>query len=561
MLMLKKYRISLFLLLALVSISCEVEPLYFSSEPRFKTGDSLLWAEKTYNDQAWDAVRGDTGDSLFWARFTIKLQETPAPMEHLGVNTLAFGAYEAYWDGVFIGRNGLLPTGLNQEVPGTESSYFLLPDSLVRQGEHVLALRASQSYLSAHQRGMHVLVGDYAGMLRAPLILTALMYILAGAFLVAAVYYFFLYSNSPKEYSILIFSITCFLFFALLILEYIKFYVSIPYTSFYTRLETIGLLTLAIAFLVPLYFTLQFSFPKKRLFLGILLLSQLTIYIVNYQHYDDTAQYLSLSMWVASLLIVSFAAFCKIRGGIIVLAGLLLSAVVAYFLYYDISVFISFTFVVLCMLYLLALRAKETEKAYESSLLLSARLKNELLKKNIQPHFLMNTLTSLIDWVEESPKEGVEFIEALAREFEILNQVADHQLIPVQQEIALCRSHLTVMRYRKEISYRWEEWGINPTEKVPPALLHTLLENGITHSLPLDDGSVRFKLAFEAGRGWKKYELLTIAKNRPNQEKKKEGTGLRYIKSRLKESYGSCWDVQAEAVAEGWKTTITLYNQ
>lgn len=291
-----------------------------------------------------------------------------------------------------------------------------------------------------------------------------------------------------------------------------------------------------------------------------LLVSMLAIYAFFYQQYDETAYFLAVSMWVASIFIVGYAAIRKVRGGRIVLFGLLLSALINYFIYYDISVFISFTLILLCMLYLLALRAKETEQAYESSLLFSARLKNELLKKNIQPHFLMNTLTSLIDWVEESPKEGVKFIGTLARELELLNQVAEQTLMPIRQEIELCQSHLRLMQYRKEIKYHWEDVGVDPAEKVPPALLHTLLENGITHSIPSDEGTIFFKLFFETDREWKKYELLTIAKNRPAPQRMKEGTGFRYIKSRLKESYGVAWNLQAGEVKEGWKTTITIYQ-
>ena len=54
----------------------------------------------------------------------------------------------------------------------------------------------------------------------------------------------------------------------------------------------------------------------------------------------------------------------------------------------------------------------------------------------------MNTLTSLIDWIEESPKKGVLFIEALAQEFDLLNQIENKKQIPIAQEIALCRPSL-----------------------------------------------------------------------------------------------------------------------
>ena len=48
-----------------------------------------------------------------------------------------------------------------------------------------------------------------------------------------------------------------------------------------------------------------------------------------------------------------------------------------------------------------------------------------------------------MDWVEESPKKGVFFIEALAKEFDLLNQIEQHTLIPISQEIELCKIIMT----------------------------------------------------------------------------------------------------------------------
>jgi hypothetical protein len=49
-----------------------------------------------------------------------------------------------------------------------------------------------------------------------------------------------------------------------------------------------------------------------------------------------------------------------------------------------------------------------------SACLLAQRLEIELLKKNIQPHFLLNTLTVLIEVIEQAPATAVKLIEAVA---------------------------------------------------------------------------------------------------------------------------------------------------
>ena len=182
-------------------------------------------------------------------------------------------------------------------------------------------------------------------------------------------------------------------------------------------------------------------------------------------------------------------------------------------------------------------------------------------KKNIQPHFIKNTLTSLIDWVEESPKKGTEFIQALANEFDIMNAISEQSLIPIRQEIALCQMHLKVMGFRKEINYEWEDNGIITSATIPPAIFHTLLENGITHNTPQDNGIIRFKLSFTQNDDFCQYTFETFGKNRELQADRSGGNGFRYIKARLEESYPGYWQFSSTASPQGWTSIIKISNK
>lgn len=173
----------------------------------------------------------------------------------------------------------------------------------------------------------------------------------------------------------------------------------------------------------------------------------------------------------------------------------------------------------------------------------------------------MNTLTSLIDWVEEAPDKGVLFIEALADEFDVLNQVENETLIPISQEIQLCKSHINIMRFRKEIDYIWEDEGVNENvaQLIPPAVIHTLLEYSITHCLPSDENQLCFKLIVFTTKNTQEYKFLTFSKVR-NQQKNTadDGTGFKYIKARLTENYGDKWTFTSCRTNGGWKNTITI---
>ena len=549
-----------FAILPFLFISCDTDPEYSLANLKYKLDDNIIYSQKEIQDADWKSFRGDTGGSIFWMRMKFDIEKTPDPLEPLGININCFGAYEAYWDGKLIGQNGRPGFESQDGKTSRVDQSFIIPIELSDAGEHVLALRTSQHFDSAHQRGVSAKVSNHYSLIRKPLIQTLFMHILAGVFLIAAIYYFIFYLNQKGAYPPLLFSVTSFLFFILIILEYIKFYVPIHYSSFYTRLEIISLLVLAISFLITLYFSLQFSSFNKKIiftFYGIFLIS---IYLFYFGQYDYMAEKLGVLAWIASVIVVGRSVLRKTLGALVVFIGLFVSMFINYFFIYDVSLFISFTVISLCMLYILSLKITEQRKAYELSIIQSTRLKHELLKKKIQPHFLMNTLTSLIDWVEESPAEGILFIESLAREFDILNKIEDQTLIPISQEIELCTSHLDIMRYRKEINYIWKHKGIDFSQNIPPAIIHTLLENGITHCLPLSDSSIKFELSYDLYDDAHIYTFITYGKIRAPQKPIVDGTGFKYIKSRLKESYNLNWKFTSEILSDGWKNTIVIFK-
>ena len=546
--------------LLLVS-ACAQSPVFKKHETVFQVGDQQAWAAKDLNDQYWEKRKPIVlGGQIYWLRTPIDILKTPEPLHPYGIQLDVYGEYEVFWDGVLIGKNGNPGQEAALLREGKMWATFSIPTHLTEAGNHLLAIRSSLYYFPDHSGIWGLKMDYYDDLLNDRLIESSYMHLFAGAFLIAAIYFLFLFLSDKKEYATLIFSISCLLFFILILAEFIKAYLPIHYSMHVIRLQIIGLLMLGISFLIPFYFSMQFPFPKRKWLLTVYAGLLLFIFLSKYV-FELTANNMVLSMWLFSFGIVVFGVYKKMKGARLVLLTLLLSVPIGFVTPFNKSLFAGFSLILLGMFYLLSLRIKEQRLAYETSLVQSTRLRLALLKKNIQPHFLMNTLTSLIDWIEESPKKGVLFIEALAKEFDLFNQIENKTLIPISQEIALCRTHLEIMEYRKEINYLWEAAGINREEKVPPGIFHTLLENGITHSLPQADNSIQFKLIFESNTTHKCYTFLTFAINvKKETHPKKEGTGLKYIKARLTESYHAKWDFSSEPTNYGWKNIIKIYT-
>ncbi|WP_282160836.1 histidine kinase [Ulvibacterium marinum] len=549
-------------MLLVTSCSQNSKPVFSEYRTVFRIGDQPEWAATDLNDQHWKKRIALVPDGqVFWSRTKIDILKAPEALKPYGLRLEVYGEYEVFWDGVLIGKNG--NPGQEADLPpeGKLWTTFIIPTDLTNTGEHVMAIRLSNYYYPDHIGNYGLKIDDYDDLLTDWLIQNSYMHVFAGAFLIAAIYFLFLFLGNKKEYPALIFSISCFLFFGLTMTHFVRTTVPIHYSLHVVRLEVITGLMFGISFSIPLYFSMQFPYPKWKLFLGIYTAILLFIFSIEHHLFDYTILNMAFSLLVFSLGIAVFGVYKKAKGAFLVLFTLLLCIFMRYSVSFNLSLFTGFSLILLNMLYLLSLRIKEQRLAYENSLVQSTRLRLELLKKNIQPHFLMNTLTSLIDWIEETPKKGVLFIEALAKEFDLLNQIENQTLISITQEIALCRTHLEIMEYRKEVNYSWEEEGIDPGQKVPPGILHTLLENGITHSLPLDDNSIKFKLVYESNSDYKCYTFLTFAAAvRQEANTKKEGTGLKYIKARLTESYHEQWELTSEPVNHGWKNTIKIYS-
>ena len=184
----------------------------------------------------------------------------------------------------------------------------------------------------------------------------------------------------------------------------------------------------------------------------------------------------------------------------------------------------------------------------------------------------MNTLTALSEWFEEEPEVASEMVQELGQELRILADISSRSSIPLGQELELCRSHLTVMAKRRDETLVLQVDELDPTSPVPPAIFHTLLENALTHnSYRTGEGAAsvaRFRLRQEKTRD----RILYVfeAPFRPvvpistvDPVSKGEGTGLRYIHARLRESYGEAYRLSAgvdeqDPLHPVWRTVIDL---
>ena len=203
-----------------------------------------------------------------------------------------------------------------------------------------------------------------------------------------------------------------------------------------------------------------------------------------------------------------------------------------------------------------------------------AKRKSELkaLQSQINPHFLYNTLDSII-WMAEGKKneEVVLMTASLAR---LLRQSISNEdeVVPIAQEVEYARGYLTIqkMRYKDKMEFQID---------VDPAILHInliklvlqpVIENAIYHGLKykeskgllivkgfMKNGNAVLQV-IDNGVGMDE-ETLAHIYDRHKVNYQSNGVGVYNVQKRLQLYYGSAYGITYESkVGVGTTATITI---
>lgn len=127
------------------------------------------------------------------------------------------------------------------------------------------------------------------------------------------------------------------------------------------------------------------------------------------------------------------------------------------------------------------LRVEErAEKAEENAEI--AKMEVATIRSRINPHLLFNCLTGLRALVQRDPLRARDFITLLAQ---FLRTSVDSQLsslIPIEEELSLCRQYLELENIRgKKVSLKATVSKQIQAFKIPPMSIQTLVENAVKH--------------------------------------------------------------------------------
>lgn len=191
-----------------------------------------------------------------------------------------------------------------------------------------------------------------------------------------------------------------------------------------------------------------------------------------------------------------------------------------------------------------------------------------LLQAQINPHFLYNTMDTIIWLIEaEKTEEAVEMVSNLSGFFRhSLSKGAD--VIPLSQEICHVHSYLQIqqVRYKDILSYRIDMDPRIGGQRIPKLTLQPLVENALYHGIKLKrargtivitgkvEGTDIILQVQDDGVGISPERLEQLRLSMKSGER--VGFGLSTVEERLRLFFGEGYGLQIDST-EGQGTTIT----
>ncbi len=178
-------------------------------------------------------------------------------------------------------------------------------------------------------------------------------------------------------------------------------------------------------------------------------------------------------------------------------------------------------------------------KEYKSSRLEAEELKSaqvqaelQLIKSQINPHFLFNNLNVLSSLVMKNHEEANKFIEEFSKVYRYILQHHDTELVPLKTELHFIKPYMFLLekRFGESLQFKIEVDPHHEDKLIIPAALQILIENAIKHNILSRNKPLHIQLH---ANGNDRIDIVNNLQYRQSTEPS-TGIGLRNIVKRYK---------------------------
>ncbi len=179
-------------------------------------------------------------------------------------------------------------------------------------------------------------------------------------------------------------------------------------------------------------------------------------------------------------------------------------------------------------------RAKQEERL--RSLVREAEL--NMLKSQINPHFLFNSLNSIASLTMSNPDEARDMIIRLSDFLRYSLKHRENEFVPLKEELGRMKDYLAIekVRFGEKLTYEFDIGEECEKFPVPTMIFQPLFENAIRHSVYESTDPVNIRFTCQSDQG----HMKTVITNDYDPEvpsRKGTGVGLENVKQRIELGY------------------------
>jgi signal transduction histidine kinase len=179
-----------------------------------------------------------------------------------------------------------------------------------------------------------------------------------------------------------------------------------------------------------------------------------------------------------------------------------------------------------------------------------AETRLQLLRMQLQPHFLFNTLNTISELVHHDPETADRMISGLSQLLRETLRSGDQPQVSLRRELELLDFYIDIQRTRfgdrLQVTIDAGEDGL--AAAVPSLLLQPLVENSIRHGLART-GSGRIDIRARRDGSQLRLQVQDDGKGMAGAER--EGIGLGNTRARLETLFGASFTLDVTSVAGG----------
>jgi hypothetical protein len=206
-------------------------------------------------------------------------------------------------------------------------------------------------------------------------------------------------------------------------------------------------------------------------------------------------------------------------------------------------------------------RERELQTSQLEARLAQSRL--QVLKMQLHPHFLFNTLNAISELIYKDPESADRMITDLSDLLRMSFEKLEVQEVPLKQELEFLEKYIEIerMRFHDRLKIEMQIAPETLDAGVPNMILQPLVENAIKHGIAPRSSGGRIDIAVARSNGHLELTVRDDGIGVPfgDLENLPEGVGLSNTRRRLRHLYGDQHRFALEAIkANGLKVRMEI---